>query len=115
MIAFLIAKLKDLWKKLNSKELNSEDGEAEDILEEVEEDSEKYVSSTDYIKKDVEIKDTDIHDTHEFGELLDFIQDNDDNAESTKKQSPEEISMIIHDYHKTSKNKDRVLIIDSIF
>ncbi len=93
--------------------LNSEEDEVEIFLEELEEDSEEFVKSSEYKKKNLEIKDTNIIDTYESEEVLDShieeIQ-----AEKRIITSSEEIQEILNEYEKTRKNKDRVLIIDKI-
>ena len=92
---------------------NSEEDEVEIFLEELEEDSEEFVKSSEYKKKNLEIKDTNIIDTYESEEVLDSpieeIQ-----AEKRTITSSEEIQEILNEYEKTRKNKDRVLIIDKI-
>lgn len=93
--------------------LNSEEDEVEIFLEELEEDSEEFVKSSEYKKKNLEIKDTNIIDTYESEEVLDsHIEDI--QAEKRIITSSEEIQEILNEYEKTRKNKDRVLIIDKI-
>lgn len=93
--------------------LNSEEDEIEIFLEELEEDSEEFVKSSEYKKKNLEIKDTKIIDTYESEEVQDSnieeIQ-----AEKRIVTSSEEVQEILNEYEKTRKNKDRVLIIDKI-
>lgn len=93
--------------------LNSEEDEVEIFLEELEEDSEEFVKSSEYKKKYLEIKDTNIIDTYESEEVLDSKIE-DIQAEKIIVTSSEEIQEILNEYDKTRKNKDRVLIFDKI-
>ncbi len=93
--------------------LNSEEDEVEIFLEELEEDSQEFVKSSEYKKKYLKIKDTNIIDTYESEEVLDSKIE-DIQAEKIIVTSSEEIQEILNEYDKTRKNKDRVLIFDKI-
>lgn len=83
------------------------------FLEELEEDSQEFVKSSEYKKKYLKIKDTNIIDTYESEEVLDSKIE-DIQAEKIIVTSSEEIQEILNEYDKTRKNKDRVLIFDKI-
>jgi hypothetical protein len=100
---------------LSSHNYDSEEEETDIYVEEIETDSsDDFVKSTDYKKKDFEIKDTTISDSYEAVELVDLSSPDIQEDEIFRTVSSKEIEQIIFEYNNTSKNRDRTAIIDKI-
>ncbi len=99
---------------MTSPNLDSEEEEIDIIVEELDTNSEEFFKSSDYEKKDLDIKDTDIFDSYKTVESKIIQSEDVVEKEILEVTSSKEIQEIIYDYNSSSKNKDKIGIIDKV-